>query len=279
VFPAIAAFLIAIAVSSLLSKRMLKKSPRPGRYVTIDDLRGYLAFGVFLHHSSVWYFYLRTGNWALPPSKLFVHLGQSSVALFFMISGFLFFSKLINARRTTFNWERLYISRLLRLAPLYLVLVLLMFFIVALRSGGAIKVPVRDLITGIFQWTTFKILGHPDLNGFANTYMIIARVSWSLVYEWLFYFSLPAFAFMIGIRSSVPYLVLAALAICATPVLGLDASAFLMFLGGAVASLAVRMKPFVKFSGSALASCLALACLASAVACFPRLTDFRNTCC
>lgn len=32
------------------------------RISSIDGLRGYLAFGVFMHHSCIWYFYLRTGE-------------------------------------------------------------------------------------------------------------------------------------------------------------------------------------------------------------------------
>jgi peptidoglycan/LPS O-acetylase OafA/YrhL len=61
------------------------------RYASLDGLRGYCAFFVFLHHASIWYSYLHTNSWAAPPSHFYNHLGQSGVAIFFMITGFLFF--------------------------------------------------------------------------------------------------------------------------------------------------------------------------------------------
>ncbi len=66
-----------------------------GRYDSIDGLRGYLAFFVFLHHSLVWYFYVRTGVWSTLDSHFYNHLGQASVIFFFMITGFLFYAKVI----------------------------------------------------------------------------------------------------------------------------------------------------------------------------------------
>ena len=136
--PALVATLAATFVSYLLS-RQYEPSASADRFLSIDGLRGYLALFVFLHHSCVWYFYVRSGRWETPPSQLYVHFGQSSVALFFMITGFLFYSKLINAHRhRSFDWERLYIARVLRLTPLYLFAVALMLFLVILKSAGAL---------------------------------------------------------------------------------------------------------------------------------------------
>lgn len=67
-----------------------------GRNDSIDGLRGYLAFFVFLHHSLVWYFYIKTGSWNVLDSHFYNHLGQTSVVFFFMITGFLFYAKLLN---------------------------------------------------------------------------------------------------------------------------------------------------------------------------------------
>lgn len=106
VLPAIAAFAVAVVTAFILAKRF--GEPRPqGRFATIDGLRGFLAFFVFLHHSCIWYFYLRSGKWEVPPSNLYTHFGESSVALFFMITGFLFLSKLIEDRSKKIDWERL----------------------------------------------------------------------------------------------------------------------------------------------------------------------------
>ena len=121
--PALACLLVAMATAYLLGKKFGVPSSL-GRFNSIDGLRGYLAFFVFLHHASIWYFYLQTGKWALPPSNLYTQFGHSSVFLFFMITGFLFFSKLIDGRTQTIDWGKLFVSRLLRLAPLYLFWVL-----------------------------------------------------------------------------------------------------------------------------------------------------------
>jgi hypothetical protein len=51
------------------------KPPPQGRYVSIDGLRGYLAFGVFIHHIPVWYAYSRTRVWEVPQSGPYTNLG------------------------------------------------------------------------------------------------------------------------------------------------------------------------------------------------------------
>lgn len=65
-----------------------KLKPKPNRYESIDGLRGFLGVSVFIHHASIWYVFAKTGAWELPKSNLYVHLGQTSVSLFFMISSF-----------------------------------------------------------------------------------------------------------------------------------------------------------------------------------------------
>ena len=118
--PAIGAILLALATAALLPHIIQLPIASPPRYSTIDGLRGYLAFAVFLSHSSIWYFYLHFGRWDVPQSNFYTHLGQSSVTLFFMITGFLFWSKLLDGRVQPIDWSRLYLSRLFRLVPLYL---------------------------------------------------------------------------------------------------------------------------------------------------------------
>ena len=90
IIPVIIAIAIALLTVKIISKIKGVK-PAEVKYTTIDGLRGYLAFLVFMHHSVVWYFFLRTNEWNVPPTNLFIHFGQTSVALFFMVTGFLFF--------------------------------------------------------------------------------------------------------------------------------------------------------------------------------------------
>jgi hypothetical protein len=66
---AISALAIALLTVYLLQQRF-GIPPPPRRFATLDGLRGYAAFLVFLHHTAIWYFFARTGTWALPPSRL-----------------------------------------------------------------------------------------------------------------------------------------------------------------------------------------------------------------
>jgi peptidoglycan/LPS O-acetylase OafA/YrhL len=92
---ALGALAIAL-VTVFLLQRSFGTPPQVRRFSTLDGLRGYAAFLVYLNHSAAWYVFARTGVWAVPATRLFAHFGRSSVAIFFMITGFLFWSKLID---------------------------------------------------------------------------------------------------------------------------------------------------------------------------------------
>ena len=67
-----------------------------GRHTAIDGLRGLLGIAVFVHHTVITWFFLHGDGWRLPPSRFIVHFGQSSVALFFMITAFLFWGRVLD---------------------------------------------------------------------------------------------------------------------------------------------------------------------------------------
>src|SRR5205823_3935296 len=118
----------------ILSKRFGAPSTT-GRFASLDGLRGYLAFGVFIYHSSIWYYFVRSGKWDVPPSRVYRNLGQASVMLFFMITGFLFCSKLLRGRSELIDWRKLYVSRFLRLVPLYILAIALMVLTVCIITS------------------------------------------------------------------------------------------------------------------------------------------------
>lgn len=252
--PAVSVFMALIAVL-LISGRLVAPVTH-GRFYTIDGLRGYLAFFVFLHHCSIWYYYLKTGVWELPPSRLFVHFGQVGVALFFMITGFLFFSKLLDDRKTGVDWVRIYVSRVLRLTPLYLFSMVILLSIVVAVTWGESTAPLTDNIVSVFKWLTFTIAGRPDINGMHQTFLINAGVAWSLPYEWMFYFALPMIAVFTGMK--VPKL-LVLISVVLVSLLGIryfKDLLFMLFVGGIIAVLLVRVDRFKAFAESGLASVL-----------------------
>ncbi len=268
VLPAIASLLAALAASFLLVK-WFGTPPSQGRYASIDGLRGYLAFFVFLHHSCIWYFYLRTGEWQVPPSNLYTHFGESSVALFFMITGFLFFSKLIDGRRNGIDWEKLYISRFLRLAPLYVFAMCLLFLVVAVLSRGTLNEPVAKVMGEVFRWLSFTIAGGPNLNGVQNTANIVAQVTWSLPYEWFFYLSLPLLSLAVGVVPPYLFLALGLASILGLAALHPPLERFLPFLGGIAAALLLRTGFYPKWASTSASSIIVLGSIAVAIIAFP----------
>jgi len=206
--PAYAVFCLAVALLVLkLFGRGIAVKASSQRVSSIDGLRGYLAFFVFLHHSAFWFAMVRTNSWALPDSHLFMHFGQSSVLLFFMITGFLFFSKIRPNQRARIDWLRIFVSRVLRLTPLYWVVVAIVAVIAGVQTQFSLREPASDLALHVLHWLFFCLFDAPPLNAFASTWLITAGVTWTLHLEWLFYLALPLIGAAVAPRR---YIVLSA---------------------------------------------------------------------
>jgi peptidoglycan/LPS O-acetylase OafA/YrhL len=264
---AILSLFAAIATAYFIAWRF-GSPPEQGRYTTIDGLRGFLAFFVFLHHSSVWYYYLRTGFWDMPPSNLFTHFGQSSVTFFFMITGFLFFTKILDGKQKGIDWGRLFISRFMRLAPLYIFVVILVFIIVGILSNGKLNEPFSKLTLNAIRWLSLGILGAPNLNSIDPTKIIVAGVTWSLRYEWFFYFSLPLLALTVQMRPPLAYLIIGVVSVAGLSIWHAETPHLLAFLGGIMTSILVKVDGFRKFSEKKITSFLILGLITTTVSAF-----------
>jgi peptidoglycan/LPS O-acetylase OafA/YrhL len=260
----------ALAMALLTTKLFIKfsgKNPPAVKYIPIDGLRGYLAFCVFLHHSSLWYFYLHTNIWTEPPSRMYVHFGGMSVSLFFMITGFLFFQKLINNKQKPVDWLRLFVSRILRLYPVYLVAMLFCFIIIFALSQWEMNDRTIPFLHEIFSWSTFTVIGKPPINH--TTYMdfITAGVTWTLIYEWLFYLSLPIIG-LIFFRSKVNFIILL-LSVTLVFVIYrynlLKPINFYSFGAGLIAAFLVKWKKFCVLISQKTFSVVAILCLIATV--------------
>jgi peptidoglycan/LPS O-acetylase OafA/YrhL len=220
-------------------------TPAEGRYGCIDGLRGFLAAGVFVSHSFTAYEYNVTGSWGWSASPILNQLGQTSVALFFMITGFLF---TLRAERATVDWRALYLSRVLRIAPLYVLVVCAVFAIALSATGWVLRDTPAQLLSAIFEWMTFVVFGRPDINGLEKTWTIVAGVNWTLRYEVLFYvFAIPIIHFAARLLPLRPRLVGAVVLLAVllfqharTAAAGSDLLWAVHFLGGALVALAYR---------------------------------------
>jgi peptidoglycan/LPS O-acetylase OafA/YrhL len=140
-------------------------------------------------------------------------LGEVGVALFFAVTGFLFWGKLLSERGTP-DWGRLYIGRFFRIGPVYLAAVLVLLLVVANRTYFELREPLADVVSDTVRWLGLGVLGQPDVNGYRDTSRLIAGVTWTLRYEWLFYFSLPLLAFFARSARHIVFAVLGLVTCC-----------------------------------------------------------------
>lgn len=237
------------------------------RYQTIDGLRGYLALFVFIHHASVWHLFMATGEWTVPDSNLYTHLGQISVTFFFMITGFLFYGKLLGKDAKAIDWPKFFVARTLRLGPLYVAAMIALMTLVFLQSGANLVDSPGYILRSIARWMLFTIPGAPSVNG-VYAPMLIAGVNWSLPYEWYFYLAVPLLAFVRRIQVPWPFM-LAGVAMMTFAFANGASTVFMSIFGGGIAAAyAVRNAAFVSFARSKVASLLVMVLVGTVVILF-----------
>ena len=261
--------LLAIAIALLSTGaaiRLMGPAPAANRFASIDGLRGYLAFAVLLHHAAIWFGYLRAGEWQPPATNLFMHFGQSGVALFFMITAFLFTSKLLAARQQGIDWRAFFVSRIVRLSPLYLFAMGLLATITAAATHFTLAVPPSRLLSDFAIWLGFSVLGQPDLNGLVGTRAVLAGVTWSLPFEWFFYFALPVLAVVAGLRPPRRYVILGLVASALFLAQGRDnLLAYYAFAIGILTAFPARSAAIRQAASGSTGSIAASVCLVLAV--------------
>ena len=211
---AVSAILLAIAASPVFRAADASWHTQTNRTSTIDGLRGFLALGVFFHHAVIYHRFLIDGVWTTPPSALYTELGQASVVLFFMITGFLFWGKAIRTQARP-GWRKLYISRVFRIAPVYCISTLTMVLIVFSASDFTLRQPLEQVLHQGLPLLFFGFFGNiHSLNGYPAPGTITAGVTWTLRYEWYYYLTilpLTALAFARSTRSAILFSALALL--------------------------------------------------------------------
>jgi peptidoglycan/LPS O-acetylase OafA/YrhL len=168
-------------------RRQLGMEAERARITAIDGLRGILALSVLFLHAVEFYTYMRTGMWISTDSNVYNQLGTLPVTMFFFITGYVFWSKLI-ARPHTRVWSFLY-GRLGRLGGVYGVACLLCFLLAAVVSDFHVRVSASLLAAQVLGWLLFFGSGH-DINGIYHSRIWLGP-GWTLKLEWLFYFTVP----------------------------------------------------------------------------------------
>lgn len=179
-----ALLVIGLLLASLALKRLdiLPQAVRQ-RQSPLDGLRGILASAVVAHHFFITYGWKTAGGWVAPENLLLNNLGAVPVSLFFLITGFLFLGKI---EQGGIGWPKLYLSRLKRIMPLYLFVLLV---VVALTLHA--RPLSADRLPEFYRWLKYWLLFRGGaFDGFPS-HLVTAGVTWTLLYEWCFYFSLP----------------------------------------------------------------------------------------
>lgn len=170
------------------------------RELALDGLRGSAALMVATYHMALCCEWLKTNTWGANRSLALLVLGPGGVALFFMLTGYLFWSKACAANGKMNVWK-LWRGRLYRIAPLYLFSLLLVLTVAVLETGHHWlslenwRPMLRLLALGACKW---HAVGTTDPNVYN------AGVIWTLWYEWRFYLLLPFIAwFAVGLRTFI----------------------------------------------------------------------------
>jgi len=266
-------FIGMLAVLMLAATPLLKWADTPPTTVpvrvhTIDGLRGFLALSVVFHHAAIYHQYLLTGMWGLPPSRFYANLGGVGVSMYFMITGYLFWTQMLKAKGRP-NFLRLYVGRVFRIVPLYFLLAAVVLLGVGVLTQWRLNEAPVLFAKNVGKWLAGGFLIGGPVNTYIGTGRIAAYVTWSLHYEWLFYGSLLLTSLLA--RTVISAALAPALGFLAAAVLlsfdqnNIPVAAIMLFCAGmgvaaAKSALASRSIPAPQWALSiGILACLALA--------------------
>ena len=158
------------------------------RVVPVDGLRGILAVSVFFHHANQFFaFQAHPTDWLPPSSHFYVQVGVAPVTMFFFITGYVFWLKMI--KHASIPLGPFLYGRIGRLGPVYVFACVLCFTLIAFQSHFHRNESLALLIAQGASWLVFFGAGH-DMNHIMWSRLWLGP-AWTLRSEWLFYLSLP----------------------------------------------------------------------------------------
>jgi len=226
------------------------------RFHSIDGLRGFLAIFVMYHHAVINYFYYSTGHWTTPPSRLATLFGQGGVAMFFMVTALLFWSRAL-ASDGRMDLQKFFWSRLMRMVPMYVVAASALIITALALTHFRLTYSPMQLIKDASAWLLFTFPGMPNINGLSNT-ALLNTVFWSLVYEWKFYLIFPLMVFFARGRSSWVLLIVSAMLIEWYTATNVE---WYFIYGALTATIFAKFPEIKRFFAGAIGSFLAIATL------------------
>jgi len=223
---------VALRLSPAIRERVLKGEA--SRRHALDGARGILALTVVIHHGIL----SRGVPHERPPGlslaenltwNLIIQLGSVPVALFFMITAYLFCGRIID-RKGHIPTGAFFINRAMRIAPLYYFTIGILMVISLGDTGWHLTVPWSKFAHQAGRFLFFNFVPTYALNSMEHAFDVVGTV-WTLKYEIVFYATIPVMAVLYRITKS-------ALSLYAIPVaLGcLVDPIYFLFLGGILAT-------------------------------------------
>lgn len=177
-------------IFSTLFKHKIEQAETQHAYKFINGMRGLAAIFVVVNHAPFMLANMGIKNEVFSSwGWIYANLGSFGVQIFFCITGFLFFDKIMKS--PAIKWEHFFESRFRRVAPLYYFASLIVFLIACFFSSTDIF--TKDTLMTVAGLLTFSFLDNPSKIGdIALT--PLNSVTWTLIHEWRFYAVLPLVA-------------------------------------------------------------------------------------
>jgi peptidoglycan/LPS O-acetylase OafA/YrhL len=162
-------------------------------FPNLDGLRFFAFFVVFINHVTGSTGYLTNNQWFNFFRSHFLWNGDLGVSFFFVLSGFLITYLLLEEKKITgkINVFHFYIRRILRIWPLYFLIVALCLLVFPLFDDYiAYRFPIGVSIDDLNPWFYLTFTGNFDFiyNGVSN---FLIGVLWSVSIEEQFYLLWP----------------------------------------------------------------------------------------
>ena len=119
----------------------------------------------------------------------FFSFGWTGVDLFFVLSGFLITGKLVESLGAEHYFRNFYIKRILRIVPLYYVILVVFFVLIPFLLPSLVSVSFKDLQHQQIYYWTFVINIYDAIHGWPQNVTLIHF--WSLACEMQFYLLWP----------------------------------------------------------------------------------------
>lgn len=149
-------------------------------FPNLNGLRFIAAFFVIINHTEQLKVYYKLGNGVV--SDFAKNIGKLGVMLFFVLSGFLITYLLVSEKRLTgkIHTKKFYIRRFLRILPLYILVIIIVFFVIhnfSFLEIPRMKSPLKDHFAPILLLHVFLI---PNLATAIYGFIPYIAQAWSI---------------------------------------------------------------------------------------------------